>query len=378
MKPKITIAFRIGIGFGIIILAVIISAFLDYVNIQNIRIIQLIIAFIGVIIAILLIRSLVNPIQKIRKVLQEMSKGDLPDTSLPERADEVGQMATALNSLIRNLRSLSNFSQEIGKGNYNSDFQPLSEKDILGNSLLRMREDLKNAAIEEEKRKKEDEIRNWSTHGIARFSEILREYAGNFDELTFQIISNLVKYLEASAGGLFLVKLDNEGEKYLDLVASYAFDRRKYLKKQIRIGEGLAGRAMQEGESIYMTDIPEDYIKIKSGLGENRPGSLLIVPLKLNEEIHGVVEIASLKNFMQHQIEFVERICSTIASSLSSIKLVSKDDDLSPLSLMLSGNIPEDDDKIEQQIKKVHYMKEQLTKRENELKNRITDKKSKN
>jgi HAMP domain-containing protein len=378
VKPKITIAFRIGIGFGIIILAVIISAFLDYRNIQNIRIIQLIIAFIGVIITILLILSLVNPIQKIRKVLQEMSKGDLPDTSLPERADEVGQMATALNSLIRNLRSLSNFSQEIGKGNYNSDFQPLSEKDILGNSLLRMREDLKNAAIEEEKRKKEDEIRNWSTHGIARFSEILREYAGNFDELTFQIISNLVKYLEASAGGLFLIKLDNEGEKYLDLVASYAFDRRKYLKKQIRIGEGLAGRAMQEGESIYMTDIPGDYIKIKSGLGESRPGSLLIVPLKLNEEIHGVVEIASLKDFMQHQIEFVERICSTIASSLSSIKLMSKDDDLSPLSLMLSGDIPEDDDKIEQQIKKVHYMKEQLTKRENELKDRITDKKSKN
>ena len=377
MRPKITIAFRIGLGFGIIILAVAINAFLGYSNIQSIRIIQLIIAFIGVVIAVLLIRSLVKPIQKIKKVLQKMSKGDLPNTSLPERADEVGQMATALNSLIRNLKLLSDFSQEIGKGIYNGDFLPLSEQDILGNSLLRMRENLKNAAVEEEKRKKEDEIRNWSTNGIARFSEILREYAGNFDELTFQITSNLVKYLGASAGGLFLVKLDDKGEKYLYLVASYAFDRRKYLKKQIRIGEGLAGRAMQERESIYMTDIPEDYIKIKSGLGENRPRSLLIVPLILNEEVHGVVELASLKEFMSHQVEFVERICNSIASSISSIKLMSKEDDLTPLSLLLSGDIPEDPDKIEQQIKKLHFMKGQLTKRERELKDMITDKKNK-
>jgi len=373
MKLRMTIAFRIGVGFGIIIVVLIINAFLGSSNIQNIRIIQLIIAFIGLIIAILLIRSLVNPIKKIKKVLLEMSKGDLPEISLPEGTDEVGQMATALNALVRNLKSLSNFSQEIGKGNYNSKFHPLSERDVLGNSLLRMREDLKNAALEEEKRKEEDKRRNWSTQGIARFSEILRENTGNYEELTFQIVSNLVKYLEASAGGLFLVNIDGKGEKYLELVACYAFNRRKYLQKKIQIGEGLAGRAVLEGESIYMTDIPEDYIKIKSGLGEDRPRSLLITPLKLNEEIHGVVEIASMKDFMPHQIEFVERICNSIASSLSATKLITKVDDLTPLSVILSGNIPEDEEKIKLEIKKVNFIHEQLKKREKELKDRITN-----
>ncbi|KPK83358.1 MAG: hypothetical protein AMS27_13100 [Bacteroides sp. SM23_62_1] len=342
---------------------------------NNIILIQLIIAFCSLIIALLLIRVLIRPINKIKKALLELGKGELPDSHLSGGADEVGQMATALNSLIQNLKLLSNFSQEIGKGNFRSDFKPLSEKDILGNSLLRMREDLKNAALEEEKRKEEDEIRNWSTQGIARFSEILREFAGNYDELSFQVISNLVKYLEANTGGLFLVNVSNKGEKYLELVASYAFDRRKYLTKQIQIGEGLAGRAVQEGESIYMTDIPGDYIKIKSGLGENRPKSLLIVPLKLNEEIQGVVEIASLKEFMPHQIEFVERICNSIASSLSSAKPAGRDDELSPLSLVLSGDVPTDSEIIEKQIKKIQFVKEQLTKRENELKQRIADNK---
>jgi GAF domain-containing protein len=77
------------------------------------------------------------------------------------------------------------------------------------------------------------------------------------------------------------------------------------------------GRCVQEGNTIFMTDIPEDYIKIKSGLGEDNPRSLLIVPIRLNEKIIGVIEIASLEIFQDFQIEFVERIGSSIASSLS-------------------------------------------------------------
>lgn len=89
------------------------------------------------------------------------------------------------------------------------------------------------------------------------------------------------------------------------------------MKKQIFSGEGLVGRAFQEGETIFLTDIPEDYIKIKSGLGENKPKNLLIVPLKVNEEINGIIEIASLKEILPHQIEFTEKICNSIASSLN-------------------------------------------------------------
>jgi GAF domain-containing protein len=175
-------------------------------------------------------------------------------------------------------------------------------------------------------------------------------------------------------GGLFLVNHDNKEEKYLELVASFAFDRRKYQKKQVLVGEGLAGRAFQEGETIYITDIPEDYVKIKSGLGESKPRNLLIVPLKINEEIHGVVELASLKDIHPYQIEFTERICNSIASSLSTTKMLPKAADLSPLSVILSGGIPVVGDKIEQEIKKINLIKEQLVKREKELKNRIPDK----
>jgi hypothetical protein len=315
MKIRSTIALRIGLGIGILVAIVILSSvFRKYI--YSHLFLYLILAISGIFTVIMLVYSLLKPIKKFKKILVELGNGELPETNLPEGKDEIGQMAAAINSVVKNLKALSNFSQEIGKGNYHSNFKPISEKDILGNSLLRMREDLKNAVSEEAKRKEEDERRNWSTHGIARFGEILREYSGDFNELSFQIISNLVKYIGANVGGLFLVSNDNKEEKYLELVACFAYDRKKYLKKQILSGEGLAGRAFQEGETVFLTDIPEDYIKIKSGLGENKPRNLLIVPLRINEEIHGIVELASLKDILPYQIEFTERICNSIASSL--------------------------------------------------------------
>jgi hypothetical protein len=315
MKIRPNIALRIGLGFGILAAVTLISVvFRKYI--YNHVYLHLLLSLVGILIVILLFYSLVKSVKKFKKILTELGNGELPETNLPEGEDEIGQMARAINSVVKNLKTLSNFSQEIGKGNYQSDFKPLSEKDILGNSLLRMREDLKNAASEEAKRKEEDERRNWSTHGIARFGEILREHPGDLNELTYQIISNLVKYIGANVGGLFIVN-NNEKEKYLELAACFAYDRKKYMKKQIFSGEGLVGRAFQEGETIFLTDIPEDYIKIKSGLGENKPKNLLIVPLKVNEEINGIIEIASLKEILPHQIEFTEKICNSIASSLN-------------------------------------------------------------
>jgi hypothetical protein len=277
----------------------------------------IIIALAAILIAILLYLALVNPIRQYSAAITSMGKGVIPEKKFREGSDEMGQIGAALNNMIRGLKDLSVFAEEIGKGNFKSDFTPLSENDILGNSLIRLREDLQNAAIEEEKRKREDERRNWSNQGIARFSDILREYSGDTKALGEKLISELVKYLEAKVGGIFLVRQGDGDPVTIDLVASYAYDRTKHLKKSIRPGEGLVGRCIQEGSTIFLTDIPRGYIKIKSGLGEDDPRSLLLVPIRLHELIVGVIELASLEIFQDFQIEFVERIGSSIASSWS-------------------------------------------------------------
>ncbi|HEC45078.1 MAG TPA: HAMP domain-containing protein [Bacteroides sp.] len=277
----------------------------------------IIIILAAILIAILLYLALANPIRQYADAIKSMGKGVIPENEFREGTDEMGQIGTALNSMIKGLRDLSVFAEEIGKGNFKSKFTPLSDKDTLGNSLIQLREDLQNAGIEEVKRKREDERRNWSNHGIARFSEILREYSGSSEDLANKLISELVNYLGARVGGIFLIRAKGDSPGDIELIASYAYDRTKHIKKTIQSGEGLVGRCVQEGSTIFLTEIPKDYIKIKSGLGQDNPKSLLIVPIRLTEIIIGVIEIASLEIIQDFQIEFVERIGSTIASSLS-------------------------------------------------------------
>jgi len=277
----------------------------------------IVIALAAILIAILLFYSISIPIKKYRNTISSMGRGIIPEEKFREGTDELGRIGSALNSLIQGLKNLTTFSEDMGKGNFKSDFKPLSEGDTLGNSLIQLRENLRTATIEEEKRKREDERRNWSSQGIARFSEILREHTNDLDKLASKLISELVKYLGAQVGGLFLIRSGDKDEKEIYLVASYAYDRIKHLQKTIQVGEGLVGRCVQEGNTIFLTDIPEDYIRIKSGLGEDNPRCLLIVPLRLNEEITGVIEIATLEVFEEFQIEFIERIGTSIASSIS-------------------------------------------------------------
>jgi methyl-accepting chemotaxis protein len=282
---------------------------------------SVLLVILAVIISYITIRAQVVPIDYIKNILISMGKGILPKEKIKEGKDEIGEISSALNSLVNGLKEISNFSIEIGKGNFNSEFAPLSDQDILGNSLIKMREELRNAAIEEEKRKKEDAQRNWSTQGIAKFSEILRQNNNNLNDLSYNIISNLVNYLETNQGGLFIVNDISRDDIFLELAGCYAYNRQKFLEKSFKPGEGLIGRCYLERASIYLTDIPKEYIKITSGLGEDNPTCLLIAPLLYNDQVFGVIEIASFVEIESYQVEFVEKIATSIASTISAVKI---------------------------------------------------------
>ncbi len=152
------------------------------------------------------------------------------------------------------------------------------------NSLLKARE-------EETKRKTEDQKRRWINEGLAKFADILRANNDNLKILSHDIIKNLVYYLDACQGGLFLLNEDEDNKKYLDLISAFAYDREKYFEKRIEYGDGIVGACAIEKETIYMTDLPQDYIEITSGLGGSNPDSLLVVPLKLKIRFMGSLKL---------------------------------------------------------------------------------------
>ncbi len=268
----------------------------------------------GVLIAYFTSVSIVRPLSVLKEKLEVLGQGKLPEKRKRNTDDEIGLMSGALDKLIDGLEGTSAFARAIGQGDFQSKFKALSSEDTLGNSLLLMRENLHKIASEDKKR-------SWITEGLAKFGEILRRNSDDVKGLASNLISELVQYLGANQGGVFVINNEELSDEYLDLVGCYAWDRVKYLEEHVREGDGLVGQVWQERDTLYITDIPDDYVKIVSGLGTANPKCLLIVPMVVNNEIFGVIEIASFKEFEPHQIQFVERVAETTASTISTVKV---------------------------------------------------------
>jgi PAS domain S-box-containing protein len=217
-------------------------------------------------------------------------------------------------------RKLYRFVEKLRSGEIDTDYNP-DETDVLGKAIVNLRDTLKKSKEEEELRRKEDEQRRWMAEGLAMFGEILRSEKDNIEELTYLIISNLVKYINANQGGFYLLDDNDPGNKFFSISACYAYERRKYVEGKINWGEGLIGSCALEGETTILKKIPDSYLKITSGLGMATPGFLILVPLKVNDEVHGVIEIASFKPLEKFQIEFAEKVAESIASTISSVKI---------------------------------------------------------
>ena len=321
----------------------------------------------SIIIGVILIRSLANPINKTKAILLQMSKGVLPKESLKEGNDEVGQMSKAMNSLVQGLKDVTDFTVAIGKGNFDLAFKPLSEEDNLGQSLLEMREELKKAKLDEEKRQEENQQRNWVAQGVALFSDILRKNNDNLENLSYEVISNMVRYTNSNQGGIFIVNDNDREHIYLEMTACYAYDRQKFLNKRIEVGEGLVGRCYQEQEKIFLTEIPNDYIKITSGLGDNNPTSLLLIPLAYNDNIFGIMEIASFNKYQEFEIEFIERIGESIAATISSVKANIQTALLLEQSQQQAEEMSSQEEEMRQNMEELRATQEQSARREEEL-----------
>lgn len=281
----------------------------------------IIIVVLIIILAVFIIRNILFITNKLNEALKKTKEGYLPTIKKLNRNDEIGELNSNLEGLIAHLRKLSDFANKIGQNSFETQFKPASEGDVLGNALLRMRDNLVKAQLEAKTRQEENTQRNWASQGIAVFNEVIRDHNNDLEKLTFAVIEKLVNYTDSNIGGLFIVNEDNDKDKFLELKAFYAYDRHKFLEKKVKFGETLVGQCYVEKDTIYITEVPDDYMFITSGLGSDKPKSILIVPLQFNENTYGVIELASFKNFENYKIDFVEKISETIASAISTAKI---------------------------------------------------------
>jgi len=175
--------------------------------------------------------------------------------------------------------------------------------------LIKQETEFKEKLIEEEELK-------YQAVGLSKFSEIMSNNKEELGKVGQSLIFELVKYLGVNMAALYIVKEDNYNEQVLELLSAYAPDI-KQMQSKIHPGEGFIGACFNEGSLMEITDIPETYTKISSGLGEALPRYLAFIPLRQDETKLGVIEIASFRPLEKYKLEFVDKLSQNIASYIA-------------------------------------------------------------
>jgi GAF domain-containing protein len=207
------------------------------------------------------------------------------------------------------MRAAATFAEALGNGNIKADYASEFTGDILANSMMKMREQLADAH-------EKQSVSNWINTGVASLNDVLKMDTSDMGVLGNHLLKMLVTYLNANQGALYLAESEGHHTWY-ERIATYAYGKKRFLEQRIEAGEGLIGQAALEKSIVVMTNVPEDYIRITSGLGEAIPGCIIIVPLQRDSQVMGVLELASFRKFLPHEINFLERISENIASLLS-------------------------------------------------------------
>ncbi|NOZ36048.1 MAG: GAF domain-containing protein [Chlorobi bacterium] len=234
----------------------------------------------------------------------------LRDTAEFEQAKNYADMIKdKINETVKYVNNLTDEKYDDTKDNLISD-------DILGNKLIALK---KHLIKKQEKQKHEEQLRAISDRhkdGIVKFGKIIRHRFGNINELTFDLLTELVHFLNADIGGIYVID-KNKNPDILVLKASYAYNKKKIINKEIKIGNGLVGTCAADKSIVYIDKTDDDYIKIVSGFGYTKPKSLLLSPIYVENEVFGVIELASSKTFTKEDIIFIETISEDIAYTLS-------------------------------------------------------------
>ncbi|SDK42132.1 PAS domain S-box-containing protein [Catalinimonas alkaloidigena] len=264
--------------------------------------------------ALLMYQRVLQPLQKLTLHLQNISSGNAHMETSFQTHGPLAALGACLQQLLAHVTDAAAFAHSIGEGKFDATFEVTGEQDALGNALNDMRHKLMEVAEEEK-------IRNWRINGVARLSELIRDHQQSTPEqMAYAFISHFVRYTESNQGGVFLLNDENSDDIFLEQAATYAFNKQKFLEQRIAPGDGLVGQCFVEGETIYLEEVPERYISITSGLGDAPPRAVLLVPIKVNDQVYGVIELASFHRFKPYQIEFVSEVGETLGVTIAGIR----------------------------------------------------------
>ncbi len=278
------------------------------------------------------------------------------------------------NTLSTTLGNLIEASKKIALGEKNVRLE-IESKDEIGNLAQQM--NIMAASIQHSA--EESDKQNWLKTTVSRGLN-LSQGVTNINKLLNDTTTFFAKEIGVGLGAIYIAQKDTkEGASlglssnetnngyFLALEGSYAFKKRKNISNKIKLGEGLVGQVAYERKTILLTDIPEDYIKINSGLGEHSPVNITAVPILFENILYGVIELASFKEFTSMQETVIEEVARGLGYSIHNIIGKRRTEQLLDMSQRKSEELEEQTERLKVSEEELRVQQEELAQTNAEL-----------
>ena len=272
--------------------------------------------------------------------------------------DNVNELA---GNLTRQVRAIGDVATAVTKGDLTRaiDVEASGEVAVLKDNLNQMIETLADTTTANEEQ-------DWLKTNLTRFSRMLQ---GQRDLLTVadQVLSELATVVDAQHGAFYMARREDEERPMLKLFASYAFTERKQLAHRFELGEGLVGQAALEKKRITVADVPDGYVEISSGLGKGRPRSLVCVPILFEDEVKGVIELASFQSFTRIQLAFLDQLLESLGIVIATIEATMRTDELLRQSQSMAEELQSQQEELQQTNEELEDKARLLTEQRDEV-----------
>src|SRR5213594_3526714 len=244
--------------------------------------------------------TLTTQVRAIAEVATAVTTGDLTRSIRVDASGEVANLKDNINEMIRNLRQTTEKNQE----------------------------------------------QDWLKTNLTRFTRMLQ---GQRDPMTVSkmILSELAPVVHAEHGVFYGVVPANARPSYLAFQAGYAYRPRKGVAMEFAFGEGLIGQCALEKKRIVVTNVPRDYIKIGSSLGEATPANIVVLPVLFENDLRAVIELASFEPFSPTHLDFLEQLAESIGIVLNTIEANSRTEDLLKQSQSLATELQSQQEQLQ-------------------------------
>jgi HAMP domain-containing protein/signal transduction histidine kinase/DNA-binding response OmpR family regulator len=245
--------------------------------------------------------NLTSQVRAIAGVATAVTKGDLTRSVAVEAKGEVAELKDNVNEMIRNLRETTNQNSE----------------------------------------------QDWLKTNLAKFTRVLQ---GQRDLITVSkaVLSELAPLVSAQHGVFYIMDEPEGGEPRLRMLSSYAYKERKNLAREWLVSEGLVGQCAFEKQRILLTNVPEDYVQITSGLGQAKPLNIVVLPVIFEGKVKAVIELASFERYSATHQAFLDQLAESIGIVLNTIEANMRTEELLKQSQSLANELGSQQEELRQ------------------------------